>query len=822
MELAAGSDSLTAEICAARGDHGMAAILFDTAFEAAPSAALFARLWSEVLASSEGGTDLAESLLPEEIRRHRSLFDSAEEAHLLWALCLETSLTDLTDSLGSVIGDRYPGTEAAADVAGSIFYDMVYPVWSDDSAKVEVLKQYLIDYGHCSDLWRSRAFMYLVDAMRSLPDSTIWMEAVEDRVDMCPGDPQPFAIAASLLLDDGEPDHALILELTGEGLRLAGQDWRPAGLGDAEWELVHDPVRNSLLLSRCRALHLMGSDSLARCLLEPLLEPSLYPIDDYHTSAGAWRAAAEIELSLTGDTSSALGMFLRSAIEGDVIDRQASRSLERMLELARLEREDAGSWSRNSMNRNDIPAFEDATGMLGPDSLLAGSRVSWVDFDSDGYPDLMTGSRLYINRGGSSFVEVSERCGLTGPVVRGIRGGVWGDLDRDGDMDLVTCGNPVRVLINDDGVLGDSTLSKGVRICGRQSAEGLALLDWNADGYPDLYVASYEKPGQLGTGTPDLFFLGGPGGFRSVEDSLGMIPFLERDLCGRGVSPCDFDRDGDMDIFVSDYRLQENLLWVNTDSGAVNAALELGIAGTDNEGWWGHTIGSCWGDWNGDGEWDIFCANLAHPRYIDFSDRSELLTRTGPDGPFVDRRADAGIRYEETHSCPVWGDFDNDGLLDLYITSVYPDRRSFLYRGVGSRGFEDVIFLSGSRIHNGWGVATADFDRDGRLDLAVGSPEGPRLLRNVGPEGSWIETGLDPGRLPSGCVLGCVVELVQGDRVFVRQVEGGSGTTCQSEQVLHFGLPCDEPCEWRLFVPGFEGAFTSGRGMAPGRLYTLP
>ena len=108
-----------------------------------------------------------------------------------------------------------------------------------------------------------------------------------------------------------------------------------------------------------------------------------------------------------------------------------------------------------------------------------------------------------------------------------------------------------------------------------------------------------------------------------------MVPFLDRDLCGRGVSPCDYDRDGDMDIFVSNYRLQENFLWENRRGEAVNAALLRGVAGTETDGWWGHTIGSAWADWDNDGDWDLFSANLAHPRYITFSDRSMLYRNDG-------------------------------------------------------------------------------------------------------------------------------------------------------------------------------------------------
>ncbi|MCK7470364.1 MAG: VCBS repeat-containing protein [Desulfomicrobium escambiense] len=117
-----------------------------------------------------------------------------------------------------------------------------------------------------------------------------------------------------------------------------------------------------------------------------------------------------------------------------------------------------------------------------------------------------------------------------------------------------------------------------------------------------------------------------------------------------------------------------------------------------------------------DGDMDVFSANLAHPRYIVFSDRSMLLRNDG--GRFTDVRAEMGIRYDETHSFPVWADFDSDGLPDLYITSVYPNRRSFLYMNTGN-GFQDNTWLAGARVMDGWHVSAVDFDCDGRPDLSV-------------------------------------------------------------------------------------------------------
>ena len=90
-----------------------------------------------------------------------------------------------------------------------------------------------------------------------------------------------------------------------------------------------------------------------------------------------------------------------------------------------------------------------------------------------------------------------------------------------------------------------------------------------------------------------------------------------------------------------------------------------------------------------------------------------------------------GIKYEETHSFPAWADFNGDSLPDLFITSVYPDRRSFLYLNTGN-GFEDVTWLAGARVFDGWHVSTVDFNGDGSPDITVNEGGFLRLFTNDG------------------------------------------------------------------------------------------
>jgi hypothetical protein len=243
--------------------------------------------------------------------------------------------------------------------------------------------------------------------------------------------------------------------------------------------------------------------------------------------------------------------------------------------------------------------------------------------------------------------------------------------------------------------------------------------------------------------------------------------------------------------------LQENFLWLNRGDGAFeNVAPRLGVAGDEVDGWFGHTIGAAWGDYDNDGDLDLFTADLAHPRYIQFSNRSRLYENLGPgtEPRFRDRRAESAIRFEETHSNPAWADVDNDGDLDLYITSIYENRRSFLYENLGrpypdsSVVFREATWLSGTRAFNGWGCGFADFDNDGDPDLVVGSGSGLRLFRNdTRSANHWLQVRC-VGTNANRAGIGCRVTVRRGTRTWIREVEGGSGTTSQNSLVQHFGL----------------------------------
>lgn len=480
-------------------------------------------------------------------------------------------------------------------------------------------------------------------------------------------------------------------------------------------------------------------------------------------------------------------------------------------------------------------AFEEVTAEAG---LPAGMRrMAWGDYDDDGDDDLLVnGGRLFRNEGDGTFVEVTDEAGVGG---RSTNGGVWADFDNDGWLDFyATVNNYLPPCESDDDCLWCTLRSNpdGSRECdevqrdhhcveGRCTppsgerlhdllwhnegdgsftevsieagaphdylpTEAAAWGDYDGDGLVDLYVANYETPqgwveGRLSVGTRDALWRNlGDGAFEDVTAEVGLGGFVT-EHCGRGVSWADFDLDGDLDLYVANYRLQFNYFYENLGEGTFEyIGHDNGTAGQAVSGSYGHSIGAAWADVENDGDWDLFVANLAHPRFIEFSDKSLLYLSGGAPGfEFEERRAEAGITYSETHSNPSFGDYDNDGDPDLFITDVYVGYLAFLYRNEGDGTFTDVTYPSGIDVDNGWGSAWADYDLDGDLDLVTRS-----LWRNRGASsGHWLEVRLR-GTTSNAAAIGAVVQVTAGSGTMMRQVEGGSGTGVQSSLALHFGL----------------------------------
>ena len=327
---------------------------------------------------------------------------------------------------------------------------------------------------------------------------------------------------------------------------------------------------------------------------------------------------------------------------------------------------------------------------------------------------------------------------------------------------------------------------------------GAVWLDINNDGHLDIYVGGYEIWQKAVH--PDAIYLNlGDGTFKEQWRSP-----KGQHYSARGVAAADFDEDGAVDVYVSNYRLQPNFLWKSDGKGTFkDVAADYGAAGIPDGGVipytggikyrvCGHTIGSAVGDLDDDGHIDIFVGNFAHPR--PGQDRPQFLRNKGPDGAFKfeDKSAGAGLAFQESFASAALGDYDNDGDLDLYFTTVY-GTASFgvknypvLYRNDGNWKF--VNTTGDEKIPNlppTYQAAWADIDNDGDLDLCSAG----KLFLNGGRANNWIEVTLEgDGKKVNRSAVGAVARIRIGDRVITRHVETGTGEGNQNDLRLHFGL----------------------------------
>ncbi|MCB5245638.1 MAG: CRTAC1 family protein [Candidatus Cloacimonetes bacterium] len=476
------------------------------------------------------------------------------------------------------------------------------------------------------------------------------------------------------------------------------------------------------------------------------------------------------------------------------------------------------SWLRELMNYDGV-IFEEYPF---PDKRY--SRIAIGDYDNDGYNDLLfDGHSLWHNDFGQGFTDVSDTMNVAN--LRS-NGALWADFNRDDYLDFVTIshdaeGNGESLMKNQEGLRFVKVNERAGDIDDHYPTEGAAWIDIEGKGYPSLYCANYEQ-WNIRSGYPDCFWYNDYGYFSDKSQKLGFRTPKYTDnpgLAGRGVAPSDFDNDGKQEILVTNYRLNRNFCWDQKDSIFVDVAALYDLAGHYKVGYYGHSIGADWGDFDNDGDLDLFVANLAHPRFIEFSDISQLLRNDGLRyrkiesdtiwfWQFTDITKLANITYDECHSDPLWLDADNDGYLDLFITSIYENERSYLFRNNGDGTFTDITFLAGARVYNGWGNATADLNRDGLIDLVVASSSGDKILLNktqtvnkslfIKPV--WqndkiilIDKPTLFSQFPASPAYGTRVKLILEDadgkkRTLIRELASAKGTTSQNAQELHFGL----------------------------------
>lgn len=469
------------------------------------------------------------------------------------------------------------------------------------------------------------------------------------------------------------------------------------------------------------------------------------------------------------------------------------------------------------------------------------------DFDGDGDPDLLVDGHVLFRNDtspkGIVFTNVTAAVGLD--KARG-PSGCWFDFDRDGLLDFATSSGEVWL---QDGVgrFVDFTARLGITFP-HGAAASMAWGDVDGDGWLDCFGGG-DNVYQPFTHFAQSLWLNSARKeplWKLKERDLAAVPKL-RDASarlgpprleyGRSVVFCDFDEDGDADVYTGNYHLAANCLWRNDGDKLTEVGEAYGVAGRADATMFtlpdgtktgyqhGHTIGASWADLDGDGFFDLFVANLVH-KYVgkvdpefaktlggDFDTRGYLcddsnvfVNQGPPDFHFVDRRTEMGIpvkpiggdgkyRGDELWSNAAIGDLDGNGSVDVFCNQVYGSEDysyGLLFRNAGGTFREDHR-AAGIVAFGGYGAVVLDVDSDGRLDLVVsgsekaGGPAVVRVFRNVGPQAPWLGLQLPPAKGFS--TVGTKVLLLQEHGVQVRQVTTTMGSHGQqNDGRVHFGL----------------------------------
>lgn len=415
-------------------------------------------------------------------------------------------------------------------------------------------------------------------------------------------------------------------------------------------------------------------------------------------------------------------------------------------------------------------SFTDRTSELG--LKLSNASAACIDYNLDGWVDIYCAGKLWKNNQGKSFSEASEMGG----------NGVWADFDNDGYPDLFVY-NTQQLFSNDHGKGFKAQSFPKLSI---ESSRAASWADYNGDGYVDLYIGGYENWG-AGKTYPDMILLNHKA--QSWEKA-----WSETRYRARGVTSCDFDNDGDIDVYVSNYRLQPNLLWRNDGTGRfTDAAASHNAVATWGRFAGGHSIGAVWADFDNDGYMDIFAGNFAHDDSRGHQPHSFFLRNTGPENDYVFKNmGQCNVHYQESYASPAAADYDNDGDLDLFFTTVYGTasfgRKNYpvLYRNDGAWSFTDVTESAGlARLQPTYQAAWADFDNDGDLDLVTAG----KLFINQGNTNRWLKIKLiGDGKKVNRSAIGSQARIKLKDKILTRQVEAGTGEGNQNQTTLHFGL----------------------------------
>lgn len=495
------------------------------------------------------------------------------------------------------------------------------------------------------------------------------------------------------------------------------------------------------------------------------------------------------------------------------------------------------------------PALDPKLDPIMPEIASMGASVSIVDFDRDGWSDIYVcnsaiGSRnaLYRNQKDGTFKDVAPELGIADVNQAGTgvsTGAVWGDYDNDGydDLFLVKWGRPE--LFHNDAGRGFTRVSEQAGLPRWINGNTAIWFDYDGDGRLDLFVGGYYSEDidlwHLTTtrimpesfeyarngGRKYLFHNLGNGKFEEVAEKVG----INSRRWALAAAAADLRGTGRPDLFVAnDYGVSE--LYFNDGKRFHEVGEQTGVGFAPKSG-----MNAAFGDIFNQGRYAVYVSNISEDGIL-IQGNNLWVPREGTSGDAIkyDNLArDFGVELGGWSFGAQFGDLNNDGTLDLYLTngyisldrnrsywydfskvaggnstiigdarnwpafegrslSGYQTKRVWLNDGAGK--FVDVAQAVGVKdTYDGRAVALADLWNRGVLDVVVANQSGPLLVykNTVTPENEWIEFELE-GTVSNHSAIGARVALFWNGQQQIQEVSGGSGFAAQNQRRLHFGL----------------------------------
>jgi len=412
--------------------------------------------------------------------------------------------------------------------------------------------------------------------------------------------------------------------------------------------------------------------------------------------------------------------------------------------------------------------------------------VSFNDYDNDGYEDIYTvyatgngtstsGAQLYKNNGDGTFSMISNATPLPSNAV--IYTGIFGDYDNDSDLDIYVGGDFISYLFRNDG---NGTFTDVSTVSGTASFSyrtlSAAWLDYDQDGFIDLFLATFSST------THRLLKNMGNGTFSDYTTQTNIDQIPPGGTNARGLATGDYDRDGDIDIFVTNIGTLPNHFFRNDGGTFVEIAASLGLSLSSDDN---HS--AVFVDYDNDGDLDLFLGNGGAPL--------RLFRNNNGGATFTDVSTSAGLTGNFNSNSCAFADIDNDGDLDLLNAGVELSTTTpkILMRNNGDGTFTEVPSHYG--LIPGWGIypgiAVADYDNDGKLDYygASASALADTLYHNeTSNSNHWIELKL-VGNQSNKSAIGATVDMFSNaNERQLRQIAGNGGFYSQSSFIMHFGL----------------------------------